>query len=182
MLALSSTADTARLAGVVESTAAVVFLGTPYQGSPELSAIGEWARSFLGSLRFQTTATILNTLGLKNDDLERAHDINLGVLGDKVVPDTSSLIGDPREHAETLQANHVQMGRFSSARDPNYIKVAGELISVYKSVENDAIQKNTNLASQVIPLDTTNKIPTDLHHQQDMVFQKLRFQNMGSRQ
>ncbi|KAM0488544.1 hypothetical protein ACHAP7_000586 [Fusarium lateritium] len=73
------------------------------------------------------------------------------------------------------------MGRFSSARDPNYIKVAGELISVYKSVENDAIQKNTNLASQVIPLDTTNKIPTDLHHQQDMVFQKLRFQNMGSR-
>ncbi|KAM0200278.1 hypothetical protein ACHAPI_002702 [Fusarium lateritium] len=152
MLALSSTADTARLAGVVESTAAVVFLGTPYQGSPELSAIGEWAS------------------------------INLGVLGDKVVPDTSSLIGDPREHAETLQANHVQMGRFSSARDPNYIKVAGELISVYKSVENDAIQKNTNLASQVIPLDTTNKIPTDLHHQQDMVFQKLRFQNMGSRQ
>jgi hypothetical protein len=210
MLALSSTADTNMLTVVVESTAAVIFLSTPHQGSPELSAIGEWARSFLGSLRFQTTATILNTLGLKNDDLERAHEsfirlwrrydsrvktfqegfgitgVNLGVLGDKVVPDTSSLIGDPREHAETLQASHIQMCRFSSARDPNYIKVAGELMSVYKSVyksvENDGIQKSTNLASQAIPLDTTNRIPADLHHQQDMIFQKLRFQNMGSRQ
>ncbi|KAF5629199.1 hypothetical protein F25303_10238 [Fusarium sp. NRRL 25303] len=160
MLALSSTSDTPAHQGIIESTAAVVFLGTPHRGSPELSAIGEWARSLLSSLKFQTTSTILNTLGLKTTDLERAHEafyrlwyeydfqvktfqesfgltgIDLGVLGNKVVPHESSLIGDPREHAETLQANHKQMSRFSSAQDPNYIKVAGEIKAFYAAIEN----------------------------------------------
>ncbi|RKK14475.1 hypothetical protein BFJ63_vAg11692 [Fusarium oxysporum f. sp. narcissi] len=140
MLALSSTSDTPTHKGVIESTAAVIFLGTPHRGSPELSAI--------------------DTLGLKNTDLERAHEafcrlwhqydfqvktfqesfgltgIDLGVLGNKVVPHESSLIGDPREHAETLQANHKQMSRFSSAQDPNYIKVAGEIKDFYTAIDN----------------------------------------------
>ncbi|KAH7237747.1 uncharacterized protein BKA55DRAFT_597184 [Fusarium redolens] len=160
MLALSSTSDTLTHKGVIESTAAVIFLGTPHRGSPELSAIGEWARSMLSSLKFQTTSTILDTLGLKTTDLERAHEafcrlwhqydfqvktfqesfgltgIDLGVLGNKVVPHESSLIGDPREHAETLQANHKQMSRFSSAQDPNYIKVAGEIKAFYTAINN----------------------------------------------
>jgi protein SERAC1 len=160
MLALSSTSDTLTHKGVIESTAAVIFLGTPHRGSPELSAIGEWARSMLSSLKFQTTSTILDTLGLKTTDLERAHEafcrlwhqydfqvktfqesfgltgIDLGVLGNKVVPHESSLIGDSREHAETLQANHKQMSRFSSAQDPNYIKVAGEIKAFYTAINN----------------------------------------------
>ncbi|KAJ9416909.1 RGT2-sensor of high external glucose concentration [Fusarium oxysporum] len=135
-------------------------LARPHRGSPELSAIGEWARSMLSSLKFQTTSTILDTLGLKTTDLERAHEafcrlwhqydfqvktfqesfgltgIDLGVLGNKVVPHESSLIGDPREHAETLQANHKQMSRFSSAQDPNYIKVAGEIKDFYTAIDN----------------------------------------------
>ncbi|PCD31340.1 hypothetical protein AU210_010995 [Fusarium oxysporum f. sp. radicis-cucumerinum] len=140
MLALSSTSDTPTHKGVIESTAAVIFLGTPHRGSPELSAI--------------------DTLGLKTTDLERAHEafcrlwhqydfqvktfqesfgltgIDLGVLGNKVVPHESSLIGDPREHAETLQANHKQMSRFSSAQDPNFIKVAGEIKAFYTAIDN----------------------------------------------
>ncbi|EMT73423.1 Protein SERAC1 [Fusarium odoratissimum] len=160
MLALSSTSSTPSLKGIIESTAAVVFLGTPHRGSPELSAIGEWARSMLSSLKFQTTSTILDTLGLKTTDLERAHEafcrlwyqydfrvktfqesfgltgIDLGVLGNKVVPHESSLIGDPREHAETLQANHKEMSRFSSDQDPNYIKVAGEIKAFYTAIDN----------------------------------------------
>ncbi|KAI3581666.1 hypothetical protein IWW34DRAFT_617013 [Fusarium oxysporum f. sp. albedinis] len=122
--------------------------------------VKEWARSMLSSLKFQTTSTILDTLGLKTTDLERAHEafcrlwhqydfqvktfqesfgltgIDLGVLGNKVVPHESSLIGDPREHAETLQANHKQMSRFSSAQDPNYIKVAGEIKDFYTAIDN----------------------------------------------
>ncbi|KAH7143263.1 hypothetical protein DER46DRAFT_640218 [Fusarium sp. MPI-SDFR-AT-0072] len=160
MLALSSTSEAPKHKGVIESTAAVVFLGTPHRGSPELSAIGEWARSMLSSLRFQTTSTILDSLGLKTTDLERAHEafcrlwhqydfqvktfqesfglagIDLGVLGNKVVPHESSLIGDPREHAETLQANHKQMSRFISAQDPNFIKVAGEIKAFYTAIDN----------------------------------------------
>ncbi|TVY63418.1 Ankyrin repeat domain-containing protein 50 [Fusarium oxysporum f. sp. cubense] len=160
MLALSSTSEAPKHKGVIESTAAVVFLGTPHRGSPELSAIGEWARSMLSSLKFQTTSTILDSLGLKTTDLERAHEafcrlwhqydfqvktfqesfgltgIDLGVLGNKVVPHESSLIGDPREHAETLQANHKQMSRFISAQDPNFIKVAGEIKAFYTAIDN----------------------------------------------
>ncbi|KAF5593532.1 RGT2-Sensor of high external glucose concentration [Fusarium pseudocircinatum] len=160
MLALSSTSDALAHKGIIESTAAIVFLGTPHRGSPELSAIGEWARSMLSSLKFQTTSTILDTLGLKTTDLERAHEafcrlwyqydfqvktfqeslgligIDLGVLGNKVVPHESSLIGDPREHVETLQANHKQMSRFSSPQDPNFIKVAGEIKTFYTAIEN----------------------------------------------
>ncbi|KAF5533272.1 integral membrane protein PTH11 [Fusarium phyllophilum] len=159
MLAISSTSDNQTHKGVIESTAAIIFLGTPHRGSPELSAIGEWARSMLSSLKFQTTSTILDTLGLKTTDLERAHEafcrlwyqydfqvktfqesfgltgIDLGVLGNKVVPHESSLIGDPREHAETLQANHKQMSRFGSAQDPNFIKVAGEIKTFYTAID-----------------------------------------------
>ncbi|KAF5983489.1 RGT2-Sensor of high external glucose concentration [Fusarium coicis] len=160
MLALSATSDTLAHKGIIESTAAIVFLGMPHRGSPELSAIGEWARSMLSSLKFQTTSTILDTLGLKTTDLERAHEafcrlwhqydfqvktfqesfgltgIDLGVLGNKVVSHESSLIGDPREHAETLQANHKQMSRFASAQDPNFIKVAGEIKSFYTAIDD----------------------------------------------
>ncbi|KAH7201531.1 hypothetical protein DER44DRAFT_812272 [Fusarium oxysporum] len=109
---------------------------------------------------FQTTSTILDSLGLKTTDLERAHEafcrlwhqydfqvktfqesfgltgVDLGVLGNKVVPHESSLIGDPREHAETLQANHKQMSRFISAQDPNFIKVAGEIKAFYTAIDN----------------------------------------------
>ncbi|PNP84320.1 hypothetical protein FNYG_02345 [Fusarium nygamai] len=160
MLALSSISEKPEHKKIVESTAAIVFLGTPHRGSPKLAAIGDWARSMVSSLRFQTTSTILDTLGLKTTDLERTHEafcrlwntydfqvktfqeslgltgIGLGVLGDKVVPHESSLIGDPREHAETLQANHNQLSRFSSAHDPNYIKVAGEIKAIYNAIDN----------------------------------------------
>ncbi|SCO50661.1 uncharacterized protein FFNC_13237 [Fusarium fujikuroi] len=139
MLALSSISEKPEHKKIIESTAAIVFLGTPHRRSPKLAAIGDWARSIVSSLRFQTTSTILDTLGLKTTDLEQSlglTGIGLGVLGDKVVPHESSLIGDPREHAETLQANHNQLSRFSSAHDPNYIKVAGEIKALYNAIES----------------------------------------------
>ncbi|EEU35959.1 uncharacterized protein NECHADRAFT_96544 [Fusarium vanettenii 77-13-4] len=158
MLALSSTSPTDELCNIVSSTVAVIFLGTPHRGSPDLSALGAWAKSVLSGLRFQTNSAILDTLGLKTTDLERSQEafsglwfkhgfrvktfqegypmtkINLGVLGNKVVPDTSSLIGDQREHAETLQANHMEMCRFSGREDPNFVKVVGELRSAYRTI------------------------------------------------
>ncbi|KAF5542088.1 hypothetical protein FNAPI_10072 [Fusarium napiforme] len=167
MLALSWASDTASLKGIVECTAAIIFLGTPHRGSPELSAIGEWARSILDIFPFQTTSAILDILGLKTTDLERGHEafsrlwlqydfrvktfqegfgltgIKLGVLGNKVVPHDSSLIGDPREHAETLQANHMEMSRFRSAHDPNFIKVAGELMDIYTGIESEHVHRRT---------------------------------------
>ncbi len=158
MLTRSSAASDEHLKNIVESTSAIIFLGTPHRGSPELAALGEWARSIMGILRMETNQAILAALGLKTTDLERAqesfsslwndHDfrvktfqeglgltgIRLGVLGNKVVPDFSSSIGDARERAETLQANHMDMCRFSGKEDPNYRKVAGEIRSIYTSL------------------------------------------------
>lgn len=136
----------------------MIFLGTPHRGSPDLAALGEWARSIVSTLRMETTSSILDALSLKTTDLERAQEefsglwqkydfrvktfqegfgltgVNLGVLGNKVVPDYSSLIGDQREHAETIEANHMEMCRFAEADHPNYRKVAGELRSIYLSI------------------------------------------------
>ncbi|CAI6090823.1 unnamed protein product [Clonostachys chloroleuca] len=158
MLAISSAWPTSEYQDVVRSTSAVVFLGTPHRGSPDLASFGEWARSLISAFRMQTTSDILDALGMKNTDLERAQEafsavwqmydfriktfqeglglrgINLGVLGNKVVPDSSSLIGDYRECAETLQANHKNMCRFFGHNDPNYRKVGGEIGFIYRSI------------------------------------------------
>lgn len=159
------------LNNIVRSTAAVVFLGTPHRGSPELAAFGEWARSTISAFGMETSATILGALGLKTTDLERAQEafsglwrkydfrvktfqeglglsgLNLGVLGNKVVPDYSSLLGDEREHAETVHANHMDMCRFAGAEDPNYRKVAGELRSIYQAI----VELNTQVPPQAGP-------------------------------
>lgn len=135
-------------------------MGTPHRGSPGFASLGQCVRSILNLFRVETTSVILDTLGLKTSDLMRAQEafsglwqkydfrvktfqeglglsgFHLGVLGNKVVPDYSSLLGDHRERAESLQANHMEMCRFTGADDPNYRKVAGELRSVYRSLEN----------------------------------------------
>ncbi|KAK3383654.1 hypothetical protein B0T24DRAFT_605806 [Lasiosphaeria ovina] len=158
MLARSSASTDEDRANIVDSTAAVIFMGTPHRGSPELAAVGQWARSIVSALRMKTTSEILDPLGLKTTDLERAqeafsalwqkHDfrvktfqeglgltgVNLGVLGNKVVPDYSSSLGDHREQVETLQANHREICRFTGRSDPNYQKVGGELRVIYLSI------------------------------------------------
>ncbi|KAL7915400.1 hypothetical protein GGI35DRAFT_466844 [Trichoderma velutinum] len=153
MLAKSSSSPETDFRNIVESTAMVLFLGTPHRGSQGVAALGEVARSVVSSLGMETTPVILDALGLKTTDLERVQEdfsrlwlkydfqvktfqegLSLAKLGKKVVPDYSSLIGDYREHAETLQANHKDMCRYSGPDDPNYRKVAGELHSRCRSI------------------------------------------------
>lgn len=158
MLARSSTSSETGLSNVIASTSALIFLGTPHRGRPDLAAVGGWARSLASALRMETTPALLDALALKTTDLERAHEafsglwskydfrvktfqeglgltgVNLGILGNKVVPEHSSTIGDPRENAETLQANQMDMCRFTGPDDPNYAKVGGEISLIYSSI------------------------------------------------
>ncbi|KAL6835384.1 hypothetical protein V8C40DRAFT_234261, partial [Trichoderma camerunense] len=153
MLARSSSSSETELKNIVESTATIVFLGTPHRGSQGVAALGEVVRSLVSSFGMETTPVILDALGLKTTDLIRAQEdfstlwqkydfrvktfqegLSLAKLKKKVVPDHSSLIGDSRERAETLQANHMEMCRYSGKDDPNYHKVAGELRSMYHSI------------------------------------------------
>lgn len=55
---------------IVEDLSAVVFLGTPHRGS-DAAGIAEIARRVVSTLRIDTSPTILDSLGLRNDDLIR---------------------------------------------------------------------------------------------------------------
>ncbi|KAK0717518.1 hypothetical protein B0T26DRAFT_298556 [Lasiosphaeria miniovina] len=159
-LAASSVSADSQQKNIVESLAATVFLGTPHRGSLDFAAAGERARFLISALGAQTAPTMLQALGLKTTDLERAQEsfsglwqkhnfrvktfqeglgltaINFSILGNKVVPDYSSSLGDPREHAETIHANHRDMCRFTGTDDPGFQKVAGELRSICMAIEN----------------------------------------------
>ncbi|KAK5656044.1 hypothetical protein OQA88_5183 [Cercophora sp. LCS_1] len=204
MLAQASSSGEPQLANIVEATAAVVFLGTPHRGSPDLATAGNWARGLLSSLRFETTPAILDALGLRTTDLERAQEafsglwrkhcfrvktfqeglgltgINLGVLGNKVVPDYSSSLGDKREHAETIQANHRDMCRFTGPDDPGYRKVSGELKSVYEVIEYEEKQREWRIAKSILE-DPTQR-PDDPGISIDNLKAILNLNQMGLRQ
>ncbi|KAF4448059.1 hypothetical protein F53441_8490 [Fusarium austroafricanum] len=153
MLSRSSSSTDSTHQDIVKSIAAVIFLGTPHRGSVDVAAMGEMVRLLVNMLGVETTPVILDALGLKNADMERAqeefsrlwkeHDfrvktfqegLNLTKLGRKVVPEYSSVIGNHREHAETLHADHLEMCRYYGKEDPNYRKVAGEIQSIYLSI------------------------------------------------
>ena len=174
MLARSSTSPESNLTNIVKRTKAIVFLGTPHRGSPGFAAAGDWAQSLLSSFGVETTPTILQSLGLRTTDLERAQEafsalwhkydfrvktfqegrgltgINVGILGDKVVPDYSSSLGDQREHAETIDANHREMCRFAGNDDPGYRKVSGELRLIYQTLEK---RHEHHVESRSVPIE-----------------------------
>lgn len=187
MLARSSRSAEAEVSNIVKSTSAVIFLGTPHRGSPDLASVGEWARSLVSNLRMGTTSTLLDALALNTTDLERAQEafsglwaeydfrvktfqeglgltgVNLGVLGNKVVPDYSSVIGDPREQSETLQANHMDMCRFDGASHPNYRKVAGEIRTMYLCIANLALKDVVGNINPITLPNTLRSHPDGTH-------------------
>ncbi|KAI1130301.1 hypothetical protein F5Y10DRAFT_263195 [Nemania abortiva] len=157
MLAICSTSPYNQFEDILNSTAAVVFLGTPHRGSPMVS-LGAVARKAASLLLLDTNPRVLDSLALKNADLSRCQDAfsslwtkqdfqvksfqeglalkTAGLPFRVVVPDFSSCLGDPRERAETLHADHRAMCRFSSADCPNYRKVSGELVRLYSQLED----------------------------------------------
>ncbi|KAJ4863623.1 NACHT domain-containing protein [Trichoderma breve] len=165
MLVRSSSSSETELKNIVESTATIVFLGTPHRGSQGVAALGEVVRSLVSSFGMETTPVILDALGLKTTDLLRAQEdfstlwqkydfrvktfqegLSLAKLKKKVVPDHSSLIGDSRERAETLQANHMEMCRYSGKDDPNYYKAC--LMSLWFPTINTRYQSLERPAEQ----------------------------------
>ncbi|KAK8030205.1 hypothetical protein PG993_011496, partial [Apiospora rasikravindrae] len=153
MLSLSHNSSVDRIKAVVQSTAGVVFLGTPHRGSP-WAQVGESASKIVSSLGLDASSALLDALGLKTSDLQRSQDAfsaiwnsyefrvktfqegqglkgtRFGGLNNKVVDDVSSSLGDDREQAEVLNANHRSICRFSGLRDPNLVKILAELFDV----------------------------------------------------
>jgi hypothetical protein len=74
MLARSYMSAEKGLLNIVESTTAVIFLGTPHRGSKELASVGEMARKVASAVMMDTNSAMLDALGLKNSELERCQD------------------------------------------------------------------------------------------------------------
>lgn len=73
-LSIAETSGESDLMDVVISTKAVVFLGTPHRGSSDMANVGEVARRVASALMIDTNPAILDSLGLRNSDLERSQD------------------------------------------------------------------------------------------------------------
>lgn len=144
-----------RLQDIIGSTISVIFMGTPHRGSAGYASLGELTRKIASTvLRVDSNMAILRALGLDSPELELSrgsflqqwriynfqvktfqessgpNGMNIGGFNEKIVPDISSSLDDPRERAETLQGDHRSMTKFTGSHDSNYIKVAGEIVRV----------------------------------------------------
>ncbi|KAK8016646.1 hypothetical protein PG993_014835 [Apiospora rasikravindrae] len=161
MLANCDSSENSKHQNIIASTAAIMFFGTPHRGSKDLAGYGEVARK-AASILLDTNSALLDSLGLRTTDLERSQEaftrlwrkyefrvktfqegagltaVSIGVLNEKVVPDSSSKLDDPREEAETLQGNHKDIARVASNSDPNYVAVIGELHSWYDRIHRNS--------------------------------------------
>ncbi|KAI1176685.1 hypothetical protein F4777DRAFT_247196 [Nemania sp. FL0916] len=141
-------------------------MGTPHRGSTA-AGVGELVRKAASFVLMDTNSLVLNSLALRNSDLERCQDTfsslwskyNFQVktfqeglplelplrLGQskmtKIVPDISSCLGDWRERAEILNGDHRSMCRYANTKDPNYKKVSTELRNVYEHLHNRIVQE-----------------------------------------
>lgn len=73
MLSICSTSNNQTFRDILKSTAGVIFLGTPHRGS-SAAGVGEIARKAASMLLMDTNPRILDSLSLKNSDLERCQE------------------------------------------------------------------------------------------------------------
>jgi hypothetical protein len=71
MLRRSQNSDEKNIQNIVESTRAIIFLGTPHRGSADVAALGDIVRRVASTiLRVDTNAVILRALGFDSPELE----------------------------------------------------------------------------------------------------------------
>ena len=71
-LIMSSEARDLALKSIVETTTAIVFMGTPHKGSKQWASKGNHARRIARALFMDHNPALLDTLGLKNGELFRS--------------------------------------------------------------------------------------------------------------
>ncbi|KAF2429989.1 hypothetical protein EJ08DRAFT_697781 [Tothia fuscella] len=212
VLRRSETSSEPGIRNIVECTEAVIFMATPHRGSKDMAELGDVVRRVASTLlRVDSNAQILRALGVDSPELElcresfitqwRKYDfrvktfqealamtgINVGQLADKVVPDSSSSLEDLREHAETIEANHKDICRFSSPSDPGFRKVAGTLKKIVnegkESLCRDAKGKGkANFADVDRDVNGVLESETLAERQQRECLESLSFDEMERRQ
>ncbi|KAM5457766.1 hypothetical protein McanCB49686_002751 [Microsporum canis] len=171
---------------VRNATKAIFFLGTPHRGS-NLASWGETMRNIVAISGFDTNSKNIRALRFGSVELEYAQDDFMqlwqqekfivrtfqeglafggfnGVAGKvvAVVLDISSSLGDRREHAEHINANHREMCRYTGRDDPRYQQVGGELRRITKKLRFDLQKSQDNaIEAQAVISEDEDKLSSE---------------------
>ena len=95
-----------------------------------------WRRAGFQVRTFQESLGMKGIRGLNEKVYSDMYRFRLWVLkSEQVVPDMSSSPDEPRERAQHIKKNHVDMCKFCGFEDPGYQKVGGELKTLVKKLE-----------------------------------------------
>jgi hypothetical protein len=129
---------------------AIVFLGTPHRGANLVFLLGNLLSASFSQRKYVTQLQVDSELiRIINDQFrDRAQELELvsfhestemrgiGVSGlddlsanriQLVVPESSAVIGFSGERSSALNGNHLEIVKYSSKEDNNYIRVAGNI-------------------------------------------------------
>ncbi|KAF2236094.1 hypothetical protein EV356DRAFT_531340 [Viridothelium virens] len=180
---------------IESSTKALIFFGTPHRGST-YAAWGKLAAAIAAATLFDVNARNINVLeshGQPLAELEKSfgrlirHDNftihnfqeakgfkSVAYLNQRIVEPWSASIGDPgKERTETINANHMNMCRFSSVRDPGYVKASSEIASrveELRKTKSDSMAKDYDKLMSELGSNVSIGIPTHVHDPQSGTF------------
>lgn len=159
-----------RLKEIVSATLGICFLGTPHRGSQSASLGRKLFRITEVIAAQRANTQLLQTLEKNSDTLERitksfyetlrTHERlhifsfceekevrKLGFLSAVIVYPDSAQVGYGNEEIGSIPANHSDMVRFGSAKDPGFIKVAGVLKRWVNEIQDESIRQFPYCAS-----------------------------------
>ncbi|MCJ1250247.1 hypothetical protein MMC30_007473 [Trapelia coarctata] len=136
-----------KLRSIFTATYGVVFLGTPHRGSNRLA-------KQIRALQFDSSELELSReefakqwrrecfLVRTFQEGQGMKGTRLGGFNEKVVPDISSSLDDPRERPQHINKNHVDMCKFGGAEDLGYRQVCGELKEFVRDIDRQLLEQN----------------------------------------
>lgn len=148
-----------------DSTFAIIFMGTPHRGS-EYASMGLMARNIAVAAGFDTNAKNLRDLSTTSATLQRLAEDFIPVLDDgkiafytfqegkgykgtsalglngRIVDDAFSALYHGKETKDRINANHIEMCRFSGNDDPGYRKLRDVLLRCVREISSSQITAN----------------------------------------
>ena len=156
---------------VVENAKAIVFLGTPHRGADldgllsSLFNITLSRRLFVDQLRansemiqeindaFRDRSESLQLISYYESKAMRGDKVRSLTLSDitfqVIVSKDSATLGFPRERSSPLNGNHLEISKFYSKEDDNYVRVARNISKLNESVRG--LLKNGEGETFIIP-------------------------------
>ncbi|KAK4216771.1 hypothetical protein QBC37DRAFT_480297 [Rhypophila decipiens] len=153
MLTRSDASSESGLRNILDSTVAVIFLGTPHRVPDSRNASIrniDLQPTNLTRIQAERLQETFSTIWMKQGFRVKTFQEGLVILGlgNKVVTDYSSLLGNQLERAEILNADYSDMCRFADANDPNYRKIASEILSIFRPLTKAREEDNEDPLSK----------------------------------